>query len=266
MNKTEAKNRIEKLRKQIALQELMLHMTQAQKQVYEALKESAGKYSNAEIANITAEIDALIKKNKLYEDLQGISDSITSSMENSFLSIIDGTQTVGKAFKSLAADIIKELYKVLIVQRLVGTFDVSSGTGSGLVGFLGKIFSGLGPKQANGGVWNNGMQMTAFAKGGVVSSPTMFGTSSGAGLMGEAGPEAIMPLTRGPDGRLGVSSLGHSKSESTTIVNHIEVHGGGDVTAIRTEILKAVPHIVEKTKAAVIDARRRGGQMKEAFR
>jgi phage-related minor tail protein len=43
----------------------------------------------------------------------------------------------------------------------------------------------------------------AFAKGGVVDSPTLFG--GGLGLMGEAGPEAIMPLARGADGRLGVA-------------------------------------------------------------
>ena len=43
-----------------------------------------------------------------------------------------------------------------------------------------------------------------FAKGGVVTSPTVFPMRGGTGLMGEAGPEAIMPLARGPDGQLGV--------------------------------------------------------------
>jgi len=47
-----------------------------------------------------------------------------------------------------------------------------------------------------------------FAKGGVVASPTYFPLSGGLGLMGEAGAEAIMPLARGPDGRLGVSGGG----------------------------------------------------------
>jgi phage-related minor tail protein len=44
----------------------------------------------------------------------------------------------------------------------------------------------------------------AFAKGGVVGSPTLFGAGDGVGLVGEAGPEAILPLARGADGRLGV--------------------------------------------------------------
>ncbi len=47
-----------------------------------------------------------------------------------------------------------------------------------------------------------------FARGGVVSGPTAFAMRGGTGLMGEAGPEAIMPLARGPDGRLGVRAGG----------------------------------------------------------
>ncbi|MEZ5797285.1 MAG: hypothetical protein R3D63_07340 [Paracoccaceae bacterium] len=47
-----------------------------------------------------------------------------------------------------------------------------------------------------------------FATGGIVASPTMFPMRGGHGLMGEAGPEAIMPLTRGADGRLGVQAAG----------------------------------------------------------
>jgi hypothetical protein len=49
-----------------------------------------------------------------------------------------------------------------------------------------------------------------FAKGGVVSGATSFPMKNGRGLMGEAGPEAIMPLARGPDGRLGIEGGGRS--------------------------------------------------------
>jgi lambda family phage tail tape measure protein len=60
---------------------------------------------------------------------------------------------------------------------------------------------------ANGNVFaQNGIQK--FARGGVVSRPTMFPFANGIGLMGEAGPEAIMPLKRGRDGRLGVAGGG----------------------------------------------------------
>jgi len=50
--------------------------------------------------------------------------------------------------------------------------------------------------------------VTPFAKGGVVSAPTYFGSAGGLGLMGEAGAEAILPLKRGPDGALGVAAGG----------------------------------------------------------
>lgn len=50
--------------------------------------------------------------------------------------------------------------------------------------------------------------MKPFAKGGVIATPSYFPMSGGLGLMGEAGPEAIMPLARGADGRLGVAGGG----------------------------------------------------------
>lgn len=50
--------------------------------------------------------------------------------------------------------------------------------------------------------------VTPYARGGIVNSPTLFPMRGGTGLMGEAGPEAIVPLARGPGGRLGVRSSG----------------------------------------------------------
>jgi phage-related minor tail protein len=51
-------------------------------------------------------------------------------------------------------------------------------------------------------------RIVPFAAGGIVRSPTLFGMGGGLGLMGERGAEAILPLARGPDGRLGVQSEG----------------------------------------------------------
>jgi lambda family phage tail tape measure protein len=50
--------------------------------------------------------------------------------------------------------------------------------------------------------------VTPFAQGGVVNSPLLFPMRGGAGLMGESGPEAIMPLARGRDGKLGLRTSG----------------------------------------------------------
>lgn len=65
-----------------------------------------------------------------------------------------------------------------------------------------------------------GVPVTAFAEGGVVASPTFFqagGLGGGVGLAGERGAEAIMPLARGPDGRLGVAAQGGTRPVSVTV-------------------------------------------------
>lgn len=69
---------------------------------------------------------------------------------------------------------------------------------------------------AKGGVFGAG-GVTPFASGGVVGSPTLFRFAGGTGLMGEAGPEAIMPLQRGKDGRLGVRAEGAGAGGSVVV-------------------------------------------------
>ena len=86
---------------------------------------------------------------------------------------------------------------------------------SAITGALGTNFGSQG---AGSGVSG---RVQAFAKGGVVTSPTQFGMRGGTGLMGEAGPEAIMPLTRGPDGALGVRMQGGGSNAPVRVVMNI---------------------------------------------
>ncbi|KKY57448.1 phage tail tape measure protein [Pseudomonas ficuserectae] len=109
----------------------------------------------------------------------------------------------------------------------------SSGGGNGLVaGSAGAASSNLGASQAGysatyfpqakGGAWSGGVQM--FAEGAaftnsIVSTPTAFSMAGGgAGVMGEAGPEAIMPLARSSDGSLGVRMVGGAATSGGTVV------------------------------------------------
>ena len=69
---------------------------------------------------------------------------------------------------------------------------------------------------ARGNVFSGGAIMP-FASGGIVNSPTLFAMRGGTGLMGEAGPEAIMPLARGRDGRLGIRGGGGGVTVNVSI-------------------------------------------------
>jgi lambda family phage tail tape measure protein len=92
-----------------------------------------------------------------------------------------------------------------------------SPTAGGSVGNYGASIFFDGPMAAKGMALQSGVPLRAFARGGIVNSPTLFPMATGTGLMGEAGPEAIMPLARGPDGRLGVRS---ARGDSSSGVNN----------------------------------------------
>jgi phage-related minor tail protein len=138
---------------------------------------------------------------------QRLSRSLGSSLRTAFDRAVFGGGKLSDVFRGLAGDIASRSLNSALqpVQRAFGT---------GLDGLVGSLISSFG--FANGGAFSAG-RVRAFAKGGIVDGPTMFPMRGGAGLMGEAGPEAVMPLTRGPDGRLGVSANGTAAGPVITI-------------------------------------------------
>lgn len=106
-------------------------------------------------------------------------------------------------FKSLVKDILAGLAQIAFKKALLGLAE-NSGSG-GVAGFFGTIAKSL-VASAKGNVFNS-PGLSAYS-GQIVSKPTVFPFAKGIGLMGEAGPEAIMPLRRGKDGKLGVASTG----------------------------------------------------------
>jgi phage-related minor tail protein len=91
---------------------------------------------------------------------------------------------------------------------------------AGITSSLNQLFSGLlGTGGGANGVTAAMGAIKPFAAGGVIGAPTYFPlTQGGVGLAGEAGPEAILPLKRGPDGRLGVAA---ARNGAASIVVHI---------------------------------------------
>ncbi len=187
--------------------------------------------------------------------VEQIGQVMQSSMERAFMSIVDGTASTKDAFRSMARDILSELYRVLVVQQMVGNFSAGGG------GILGAIF---GAFNANGNAYRSG-SIVPFANGGVVNSPMAFPMSGGrTGLMGEAGPEAIMPLKRGRDGKLGVVAGGETGGAVVNQTFNFNMAANGD-ESVKRIVAQAAPQIVEAAKSGVLDARRRGGAFRSTF-
>lgn len=98
----------------------------------------------------------------------------------------------------IGQEIISNLLKQITLEK---TLQAIKAVGKGFGGFFSGLFG-----SADGNVFQNG-RIKPYANGGVVNKPTLFPMANGTGLMGEAGPEAIMPLTR-KNGKLGVQGSG----------------------------------------------------------
>ena len=142
---------------------------------------------------------------------QKLSRSLSGSLRSAFDKAVFGGQRLGDVFRDLASNVAgKALDSALkpVTNAVAGSF----------TGILGTLTSGLGSAFGfkDGAAFSSG-RVKAFAKGGVVTGPTAFPMRGATGLMGEAGPEAIMPLTRGPDGKLGVAARGGSGGAAVVV-------------------------------------------------
>ncbi len=139
-----------------------------------------------------------------------LSNGIGGGLRRAFDGLMFDGLKLSDALKMVAKSMIDTVYGIAMkpIQNALG-----GAVASGLQGLLG----GLMPFE-KGGSFSQGRVMP-FAKGGVVTQPTGFAMRGGRGLMGEAGPEAIMPLARGADGRLGVQAA--SGGRAVTVVMNI---------------------------------------------
>lgn len=236
---------LEKLQAQLKLEQELIGKSEEYARVRQALGDSYDKVEPKQIANLENQIRLIEDAKQAEQDRLSIMGTVESSMEDGFMSMIDGTASVGDAFKNMARMIIAELMRVLVIKRMV----------SGITAAFGF---------ADGGAFSGGSQIQAYADGGVVGGPTFFPMSGGkTGLMGEAGPEAIMPLKRGANGKLGVQVEGNAGGDVNIVQNFSFAANGDD--SVKKLIAQAAPQIANMTQKQIMDSRRRGGAMKSTF-
>lgn len=132
-------------------------------------------------------------------EVNTLSSGISGGLRKAFDGLVFDGMKLNDALKTVANTIVDTVYSIAM-KPVTGA--LGGLLAQGVAGVM-----GAGMPFANGGAFSQG-RVLPFAKGGIVGAPTAFPMRGGMGLMGEAGPEAIMPLARGPDGRLGVQAGG----------------------------------------------------------
>jgi tape measure domain-containing protein len=150
---------------------------------------------------------------------------LESFAESAFKFANQAEQAVVNAFKGMEDALVKFVTTGKLNFADLARSIIADITRIAVRAFITKpLFSSIFPniEFAKGGVIDAGNKITAYARGGIVDKPTLFPMANGAGLMGEAGPEGVLPLKRGKDGKLGVMSQGGG---STNIVVNVDASG-----------------------------------------
>jgi lambda family phage tail tape measure protein len=203
---------------------------------------------------------------------KGLFTSAFSSMEDA---IVNFAMTGKLSFADFAKSVLSDMARIATRQAsssaLSGLFGLAttaasayfgsgSSAGSTQAGYTGSDYSSWVNAQAKGGAWSGGVQM--FADGGaftnsIVSKPTAFGMANGnTGVMGEAGPEAIVPLARDSQGRLGVRGGANSSTVSVSVT--VDASEGGGASPDPARLAEAIKVVCRQEIAT---ARRNGGQL-----
>ena len=182
-------------------------------------------------------------KDGVQEYVNGLGD-VAKEMKDAVGNALQGLEdqlvnfvTTGKlAFKDLARSILADMARIVIRQQI-----------------LKPILAGFNfIPSAKGNVFaQNGIQK--FARGGFVDKPTVFPFAKGVGLMGEAGPEAILPLRRGKGGRLGVEGGGN-----TSVIVNVDA-SGSEVQGNEQDSRALGQLIAVAVQSQLIEQKRPGG-------
>ena len=188
----------------------------AQDDTFEGLEDGAERLNETlgATATLVAGFDAELRRMRSAlaatgKDVATLEKGLSRGLRKAFDGVAFDGMKLSDALSTVARSMVNTTYNAAMkpVSDHVGGL-ISQGVGSLVQGIL---------PFADGAPFSQGRVMP-FAQGGIVSTATGFGMRGGMGLMGEAGPEAIMPLARGPDGKLGVKG---GASGGTTVVMNI---------------------------------------------
>ena len=215
-------------------EKLILGSSEATEDYAQNVGELGDEFNNTFGTSMKAKLDSFAKS---MNDFGGmVADVVIKAfkgLEDQLVSFV----TTGKLeFKKLAQSIIADMARIAIRATIIKP-----------------IMAGFGITAAKGAVLENGQHLTAYAKGGVVTKPTIFPMANGMGLMGEAGPEAILPLKR-RNGVLGVEGGGNSNNVVVNVdASGSKVQGDQEEGRILGKLIAAA------VQATLIKEQRPGG-------
>ena len=192
-----------------------------------------------ELSSITSATQgAMSALDQMRSKVKSLTDTIENSMENAFMSMVDGTMTAQDAFRVMARDIIKELYRIFVVKQITG-FITSAITGA------------FAPASAAGTGGAVAPPVAPRAMGGPVSGGQAY-------MVGERGPEMIVPSRNShvvPNNQMG---------GGVVVQQTFNFAANGD-DSVKQIIAQQAPKIAKMTQQSIMESRRRGGQMKAVF-
>lgn len=204
-------------------------------------------------------------------NVAGMTENVFTNAFNGMADSVANFSVTGKgSFRSLTVSILADLAKMearIAASKLLGSvlgmfgFGASAG-GSTPSGAYSSAALSVIPN-ADGGVYRSA-GLSQYS-GSIVNRPTFFAFARGAAVMGEAGPEAILPLRRGTDGKLGVVAAGSGGMAMFAPQYHIAISNTGP--ELTPQALKAVYDLGKKAAADFVQQQGRdGGRLSGAYR
>jgi hypothetical protein len=230
---------LQKLETQLKLERALVGQTEARQRVIQALGVKFVEDNPKTVAGLEKQINKNLELVRVEQERIDLANTIGSAMEDSLMSMVDGTKSVKDAFRDMARDIVRHLYKVLVVQQMINA--------------IGGMMSG----SSNASIAKIGGALESYDNGGYTGNgPRSGGLDGKGGFMAMMHPrETVVDHTKPNSGGTG---------QNVVINQSFNFQANGD-DSVKKIIAQAAPQIANMTKKSMLDDRRRGGTTKAVF-